>query len=517
MELEYSGSHYIFMDYYKGEDYPYCAGGLTLRNDERINGCRDFLGNNAKTYERRWDFECVLAYPREEIFGEIYQAMQTDTCPGDAPVCYQGECECDNANGAEAGFYSGEEMRIKDIVPGSVKIGFDETFAADAKQNRGFTPSGDITPFDDFYIEVKVKLCPRAGVAAPSSIPFPPSIVTQGIKVVDGEGLFYKVDETSTEATYRWNLRGWSNSKIGIAIGIVEVNGQFLNKQEILVDSITNNKPITLFINDPINEESFERDISFGSCVQLAGNGEHEIVYMRGKSSTPNSIPFALVLQGEQVRTSGYETIDPFKTYKTSFSHYVDLANHDDTGWSLHDFFKKKFNTPARISTCNEKIGREATLYYFYQNFMTGSASLIGGKVTYLASGDPITAIHETGHSFCKLGDEYILHSPRKPSGSFGRNCVAANFLPFAYQKDDTLYGELNHIGCTDYFKGNSENPIYYHRPSDKSIMNDFEDQGVNLFNTISCGYCMEAINGGNAQTHWAKCNILNTVKPNTP
>ena len=125
-------------------------------------------------------------------------------------------------------------------------------------------------------------------------------------------------------------------------------------------------------------------------------------------------------------------------------------------------------------------------------------------------------AMHEFGHAFCGLDDEYLYGESKygilyKPL----TNCV---HLPREdYQYNKILYGNLNNVGCSykSLFaspKALSENPsLYYYRPSYNSIMSSY--RGLVEFNVVSCGYCLAAIKGGDPKSYWPECMKLDTIR----
>ncbi len=492
---------------------------------------------NIIIYKKYWNGECRLDSQQNseqedkdkrdpDFYGnEEFKFTRKSLCPSYAPVCYQeakmdAQCECDNDHGNGPGFGPYDVPKPKDILPGSLKISFDESFIRDAQNNRGFTPEGKITPFDDFYVEVSTKFCPMTGHPAQDQLyEFFGSLETtdsQGNNIVLIEkGAFYKSYENLDNVRYRWNLKGWSNQKQGIIENSFTMHKQ-KEKLEILIDSIVQNRPV--FIRIKYRDSLvLEQNIEMDSCLHLRGRGVHRAVSMRGTSDVVLN-PIRLILNAEEVIENGFNKIDPFKKYnKHYFSHYVDLQYHDDSGIRLLSFDK-----PAEVSSCNKRIG-PSRLYYFY-NFKGGKTeheSIIGNRVMYLGNADPVLAIHETGHSFCKLADEYVYGAfQRKGKGWLERNCIMRLELPGAYSYRGKLYAELftpyqsggYHLGCTAL---STASGVDVHRPSKNSIMNDNTKEDGDKFNVISCGYCAAEITEIKTGSEWwPACMEMDTVKP---
>jgi len=110
--------------------------------------------------------------------------------------------------------------------------------------------------------------------------------------------------------------------------------------------------------------------------------------------------------------------------------------------------------------------------------------------------------MHEMGHSFCGLWDEYLYDNARTSTFSWGeRNCVkdTKSFLGF---------GDATQVGCSTYND--------FHRPSFTSIM---DKSTAKLFNVVSCGYCLQFLNESKQSVallrrYFEECMAYNTIKP---
>ncbi len=436
--------------------------------------------------------------------------IHEETCPGNLPVCDAGECvRCTEDNGGVD--VENPQVRLSDVIPGSLKVDFDEEFMRDAIANRKFIPSGQITPFDDFYVEIKIKICPHVGYAAPSALAFLPSIETDGVRVVQGAGLFFKVKETSTDATYRWTLRGWNfGGANGITHNSVSVPPTGMTSaaaMELLVKSIVERKPIEVIIEETDDfgtvVQTERSPLVMGSCTQVYGDSAapQKIVGMRGKSIFASNFAQNVITQYTLGPKTSFESVDPFRQYPEKFAYYADLKNHDDSGWSAGN--PLTFSKPERESTCNQKIGL-GRLYFFYHGGST-EATHQGARSVWLSSGAVSgTVIHETGHAFCNLWEEYTPQVMK-----LGTNCQPRSSLPGAYSYRGVMYGDM-YVGCA---VTQTPSGFSVHRPSANSVMRSHLD--TSSFNVVSCGYCMAGMHGGTAHSHFPACNnpTWNTIK----
>jgi hypothetical protein len=259
------------------------------------------------------------------------------------------------------------------------------------------------------------------------------------------------------------------------------------------------------------------------NCVHWQGKGEHSFVTMRGSSSE------VLTSQlGEKTRDiieKGFLEIDPFKSYFEHFSFFVDLYEHSDKPGDMIKYEAKD------ISKC----GSHATGYIFlikkglYVPSNPGGRTNPGfasGKTVYIYpyiflfffgsenmryDAFPLMVMHELGHSFAGLTDEYYkgLNLLLGSANIFLSTPNCKFFPEKSYLLNSILYGETSFSTCQFFPDG--------YRPSDKSIMNNLIATGRaagGRFNVISCGYVISAIKGGNAKSYWPECLRLDTDKP---
>jgi len=224
--------------------------------------------------------------------------------------------------------------------------------------------------------------------------------------------------------------------------------------------------------------ESSSRDIE--TCVKIAGgqDAKFNISYMRGASSDYSATELFNIAKDNV--NYGFNAIDPFARYQGMFAHYVDLKKHDDSG--------AIFSKLEGFSTCG-------SFRVFYTNRIDTPGVSWQGNVMLKPGFYGPTLIHEVGHAFCGLRDEYVDPDPPRLESIPQTNC----------RRTPSSFGAYGGIykGCT--------HPDLY-RSTNVSIMNA---AGLSTkFNVISCGYCLQAIKGGNLDQNFVECADMDTVKP---
>lgn len=266
--------------------------------------------------------------------------------------------------------------------------------------------------------------------------------------------------------------------------------------------------PHLVFDGEISNGSFFYYGLSLTNCVHVSGDGKIKIVAMRGNSTdlTPSGVIYLV----KNVKEQEFESIEPFASYKYKFSYYADIKLVLDNELIKEEGIIKYNPKHIELSSC-----KNANKYALFTDF-TGSYNgytVLLGRIIYLI---PIqnTFMHEIGHAFCALKDEYVL----KDYGfvHLFTNCAGSN--PYKhYRYKGILYGDTFHVGC-EYkhmlritSPKDISPPINYHRPSSTSIMN--KRPRDNRFNAVSCGYCMTAIKGGSPKSNWPECQTLNVIK----
>ncbi len=310
------------------------------------------------------------------------------------------------------------------------------------------------------------------------------------------------------------------------------------NMKSRLVESISKGAEIYCEVD---NIKS--RSAPMSNCVQVYGKSDakYKIVGVLGKSAaeqTRNLINKESWLYSWKELYSNFRELDeyswivfqskyqffdngigkyqPFKEYSEDFAFYSDLKIIDDSSMGLrnNEFFDIGFEDIPNNSSCFG--GR---VYTFYNGRTYNAYTRLNAKTLFIniiKQTRMETFMHEMGHAFVALHDEYysetqlksILENPIynnsqevliniATSGELLKNCVKTVNWPDKYGKTN-----LNYPGCGAFLKG-------FYFPSKDSMMNLNSNLG---FNTISCGYILQSINGGgNINDYWEKCSNYET------
>lgn len=287
------------------------------------------------------------------------------------------------------------------------------------------------------------------------------------------------------------------------------------------------------------------------NCVALGGTGPIKVVFARGKSW--NSSISDLLYEAENTINNGYKVIDPYKTYFGSFSFYADLKPYDDSSLvpiTLANAQSVATNKSIQSSCSGAFIPDQ---YIFFIDPTTFGQTGYGepgyaypGKgvsIVNLAEQDEMeailsgwglddyhviaaAAIHETGHAFAGLLDEYLysqtgtLDNIASIGTDSTENCSSNPSRDFR-GNDGHMYGGYLNVGCSYLLTSippGAKHPNFYYRASDDNIMTS--GTGVSTvpkFDVISCGYIIAAIDRQaltqtNAATHWPQCLTLDTA-----
>ncbi|MFA6601603.1 MAG: hypothetical protein WCT02_01950 [Candidatus Paceibacterota bacterium] len=329
---------------------------------------------------------------------------------------------------------------------------------------------------------------------------------------------------------YAWKMENWP---AGVAYSDRALNERFIK-------AIANGQAIEAVVKVPkadSGEDIYSSQVGMSLCAPISGGGQYGVVYMRGESADYNLRELAAF--GDGVWGRGFRETEPFATYHMTFSHFLDLGNYDDRGFETEDAtindkprkYFKDISFPQRVSACSGKrlyIFINDLTYYGYTSRFTNNIFMAvdgfsqthpDGTRTALVSEFSDTAMHEIGHAFAGLNDEYLVNSNisvKKSwtvAGNFVENCSLRPLDDFTYntKSGNKLYGSLTSEGCTFRavdFSGVLR-PLY--RPTEDSIMRE----GTGQFNVVSCGHIVTAIIGfaqGIAESHFPDCWELDGI-----
>ncbi|TAK57965.1 hypothetical protein EPO17_00610, partial [Patescibacteria group bacterium] len=376
---------------------------------------------------------------------------------------------------------------------------FDPVYITETQNNRGFTPALPITPFDNFYIDFQFEpACPAIRIS--QMTPSLSLTISDDVTKILKTGSLTKQGSTNT---YRWSLTGWPNGIISDQALMVE-----------LLEHSAFSLPATVELNESGSIKSLaQKDINMSSCVQVQGSdglGKIPIVLMGserfGDDGVTDRGAEGLELLKRAINTKqALSNTDPFKKYYDSFVLYADLkpiSYKDD--WRLtYSRLKQQpgyydFSPQGR----SELIARELSSCKFVaRNYL-----VFGDKLTRAASwGDGTNGVaepglamvrklpsptqeyvsmHEIGHSFGHLDDEYVFEDIPNLSmdKTIGTNCTTDPASRYSYEGKQ--YAELDEFGCM----GSSK----YNKPTAGSIMDS--SYSSTKFNKISCAYIIAKI-----------------------
>ena len=304
------------------------------------------------------------------------------------------------------------------------------------------------------------------------------------------------------------------------------------------------------------------------NCVALGGingtkGGPKTVVFTRDSSSKFTMLD--LMNHAYNIIGNGFGSVEPYKTYISQFSFYLDLGyKQSSCEATLTKSNPNSLGVPDIMVTFEDKsdnggpayspsLGGGEVVYNLYNGYHAGSNLADFITKTMNASSVPLTKdqveaiiiMHESGHAFAGLMDEYIyptsplafnpnpgpvylyLHDYdiRTISGGSSRilnteNCSSNPTWDFRSPTDSHVYGSVVDNGCTYLSKnpppGGKQN-IPYYRASVRSIMKSGDVLSGNdpifvpEFNVVSCGYIIAAIKGEalsqqNAASHWPQC-----------
>jgi len=440
-------------------DYPgMCGWGIINQGSSECEECE--CGNE----EIEGVEECDEGSKNSDIIADACRTDCKNPSCGDNVI--DGGEECDDGNTENKD--GCDENCLEEVRFISIDLSLDEDFIEKAKErDLILEPDAILNPFYDGECEVILK-----GSDVPTSLNGKLRIPGTDTIIASGEFVIVEKEGDNPDYTYyRWVIKGWWDGWTASEEDMNELIDE--EKIECVVE-----------IND--EEEKVEKEIL--TCVHISGKDKNKFNVLNLRDETVDKVKMPhtkLVDSSRRIVEFGFQAIEPFKKYNTKFSHYVEL----------------KPKACAKIIVPNI-----LTKFHDFGNEDKDGDAVFGSKVqqvSYKSNRIWTTTIHELGHSLCILDDEYVYSEQGKPVKSpYGeKNCKKEDFWPSKFG------GKFAGCTHTDWF-----------RPTEQSIMNTAKGYTNEGFNIVSCGYCIEEIEGGKKKIddYWEECKgLTSSVKIN--
>lgn len=409
-------------------------------------------------------------------------------------------------------------------------IELDPTYIAETLRDRKFTPQN--MPFsvvDKFIVRTKLNCVRDTSVANNLSerLPLIVSITTTNSAgseitlfsrpwtfgpsaLVSGQDMFFNF--------WVGDFVSYLN-RAGLSASETATNKTNL---EILIDSIAKKRPVKVKLANDTTNTAYsypatfpepEKPVAMTNCYQAYGSGTNNyVIMMRALLANPYTIRPSQLLADITDIKNDFLTHSPLTQNIAKFSFYADLKQIDE-GVELaqgispstpkKDILGKVLSNISRASSC----GSEGT--HVLRSTLPGQILVAGGGnfdgftngggniIIDTESGTSGLVLHEFGHSFGYLNDEY---QNNLPAGVSIKKTNCSQNPSSDYKNGGQLYGATNLQGCTT--------PSLF-RPSNNSLMNN--PHGPE-FNTVSCGYMLSRLKGGSPKSNFPACNIMTGI-----
>jgi hypothetical protein len=362
----------------------------------------------------------------------------------------------------------------------------------------------------------------------------------------------------SGQPVYEWKIPGWTHG-----ITATEV------KLKALINSVTSGTPLLVVANRTKKDgavERTEKQISFNLCVPIWGSGNHRLIGTYAGTGGSDIIPLSERVQHfDKVREEGFQRINPMALpqYKIFFSYFVDLK--PVVGTELNpfeaimarrlkdrdpehplpytlDLHNKSLLSIIGNSSCGDTGMIFTTINKSFGNGIAMQNDSAGRMGTVIGgSQPPRTYVHEWGHTFAGLNDEYTYdpdYQGKRVTNVplFLTNCALNPYTSYKY--NNRLYDAVQYKGCSyDYIiSGVAANASeldsfgrpyatlppgskidelqYFYRPAFASIMGGpvKVEKRPEMFNVVSCGWILAAIKGGDPKSYFPECAAMSGV-----
>ncbi|HLC53464.1 MAG TPA: hypothetical protein VJK03_02880 [Candidatus Nanoarchaeia archaeon] len=440
---------------------------------------------------------------------------------------YIADCDDSNAN-----YQTDKKLSLNELTAGAPA--FDPAYVNKTIVERHFDPrkTGKFTPFDQLVIPLSYTAhehCPTKW--DPSGL---------NVSIVAGDEVIATVNYGSSfalylshsntdyfgnvypsEGYYRTNA---TQEPYNLHLDLIGITLNYTLTERIfesIIKKVSEGKAIKIRLeqmNSYTNAlEMKEITLPMTNCRQLYGEGEQSFVFAYAKS-----FPFnldSMAFNAAEV-LFGLLNLDPFKTYNASLSYFIDLHKYDDSSWTLDNRTHASFSNNYYFQIPRDSSCQGKKKYFFYHNHsdVHRAYTQLDAPTMFLnpLRSDLSSSLHENGHAFCGLMDEYPNNGAYEPG-------LLDSFTNCAYRLESYTYaGKIYSQGWSGCFysgepqgntaKGTNIN-IKYYRPSETSLMHGGPIR--EKFNVVSCGYCLSKIKGGSAKSNFPECNdSLDTIKP---
>lgn len=387
---------------------------------------------------------------------------------------------------------------------------------ADVNGIKRNIPVGNFSPVDTIKVTVNFKKKCGHTIPTPPAVPLHVSLVFSSTEEFTLSGSSPTSFARKTDFVYTADIPLQSRLTEELIAAIAKnpkPKLKFLGADEFT----RSDKPF----NDPI--------LPMTNCAQTYGTGRHKVVYMRDNTSV-----YGQILNWSKYGVTGFTTIEPLKKYQNEFSHFVDLKKSPllftkIRGSSL--FLLRYLSSCGPWNSMYFGVYLDPTQQYAMGNGFANPSAHMGAAMIQQGGweGDmPFTMVHEFGHAFGNLSDEYI---DILRDFAFGNDVekIRRYLIPhcsFEPAKDYTvggkLYGATKYNGCTIIGTNGGKRPEIF-RPSGDSIMRTVVDPtagpirtgNLSRFNAISCAYIIKNIKDSPTfKQHLDECAAMPGIVP---
>ncbi|MBM3247776.1 hypothetical protein FJZ17_04545, partial [Candidatus Pacearchaeota archaeon] len=458
----------------------------------------------------------------------------------------KGEQECGVVNHGSSDFCNYEaqvsETWVPDVQFIEASCYLDPEYIQKTYDKRLFKPT-EITPFDDIICEAKLRVNPHL----PQFTTKPKLkgelltldekgnwsvLITETKDFMNYIGTNYSVKigpfnplltEQMTPTydfdVYQWKIKGWYKEAFKEGFNIMGIEGfGWAPNQETLNKLVTNSRVYSnniRFFVSVFEEKSnnLSRDFSTYNCVHIWGKEDADFSFGIIALSSAKFSPRGIVWMAIEIKKQAIDFISPFREYPQTFSYYADLATVAEEDFVFDTEFLKKLEYFISAPDL-KKVTEMSSCSSDYYILISGGEKHYSGYVRYVQQNVVnlnvdrshsfyATLLHEFGHSFVKLEDEYSFEEIGKISrlpnlglirffvnqfGISGKNC--------RLEPNWGNYGNYL-IPCGIY--------SFNKRPSLNSLMNS--PNKVPFLNVVSCGYILQKMGKcSNINSCWEMC-----------